>query len=245
MIFLDGGMIFIEALNNYMKGIEPLKHELAMEAIFREKLPTALNFIFGEPVPFSLHDVHKRRNEHGCILNIIYHSFELTSIHTHGKECFTCDIEFKVRLNSNSIPVKNATCRFDNDFNLTDFFYTMNMGSFLTKNSIYIENTKYFDGRHEKKMYFKHLDTGVINPIDIVNPELHKENRQFEIFFSNILLTHCTNLDFYQSAFSYLPPINFYDSTIMSLFINELNARYVRKDELLYQSIDLLDMYNV
>lgn len=245
MIFLGDGMIFIEALNNYMNGIEPLKHELAIEAIFREKLPAALNFIFGEPVPFSLHDVYKRRNEHGCILNIIYHSFELTSIHTHGKECFTCDIEFKVRLNSNSIPVKNATCRFDNDFNLIDFVYTMNMGSFLTNNSIYIENTKHFDGRHEKKMYFKHLLTGAINPIDIINPDLHKEDRQFERLFSKILLTTCTQPDFYQSAFSYLPPIDFYDASVMAAFINELNARHVRKDELLYQSISLLDMIEI
>lgn len=130
-----------------------------------KKLPTALNFIFGEPVPFSLHDVHKRRNEHGCILNIIYHSFELTSIHTHGKECFTCNIEFKVRLNANSIPVKNATCRFDNDFNLTDFVYTMNMGSFLTNNSIYIENTKHFDGRHERKCI---LNTFLLVPLSLL-----------------------------------------------------------------------------
>lgn len=242
MTFLGGGMIFIDALNNYMKGIEPLKHELAMEAIFREKLPTALNFIFGEPVPFSLHDVHKRRNEHGCILNIIYHSFELTSIHTHGKECFTCDIEFKVKLNSNSLPVKNATCRFDNEFNLTDFTYVMNIGSFLTDNSIYIENTKNFDGRHQKKMYFKHVHTGSIIPIDVINPALHKEDREFERLLSKIFLYNCIQSEFYQSAFGYLPSIDFYDASIMAVFINELNERYIKKDKLLYQSISLLDM---
>lgn len=245
MTFLGGGMIFIDALNNYMKGIEPLKHELAMEAIFREKLPTALNFIFGEPVPFSLHDVHKRRNEHGCILNIIYHSFELTSIHTHGKECFTCDIEFKVKFTSKSLPVKNATCRFDNEFNLTDFTYTMYMGSFLTDNSIYIENTKNFDGRHKKKMYFKDEYTGAIIPIDIINPDLHKEDRAFECLFQKILVSRCSQPDFYQSAFSYLPPVDFYDAAIMAVFINELNERYVRKDPLLCQSISLLDMIEI
>lgn len=238
-------MIFIDALNNYMKGIEPLKNELAMEAIFREKLPTALNFIFGEPVPFSLQDVHKRRNEHGCILNIIYHSFELTSIHTHGKECFTCNIEFKIKLNANSLPVKNATCRFDDEFNLTDFTYTMNMGSFLTDNSVYIENTKKFDGRHQKKMYFKHVHTGAVVPIDIINPDLHKEDREFERLFQKILTSRCLQPDFYQSAFSYLPPVDFYDASIMAIFINALNERYIRKDDLLYQSISLLDMFAI
>lgn len=235
-------MLFIESLKNLTTGIEPVRSKIEIESKFREKLPVMLAFISGRDFDIPFLNFHSRRNENGFIFHIEHDSFELTSIHHNDKKEFTCDIEFKIQLTFMS--GKYVTCRFDEDLNIKNFSYKMNFGSFGSGNSLFIENIKYFDGNHKRQIYLQNVNDHSIKVIEDLKVSVHKEDREFENFLSKIIGINYFKPEFYSEAFNYLPEIDLHDISKMSYFINELHERYIKKDTLLQQSLELLDIHD-
>lgn len=232
----------MESLQNLMAGIEPMRSGVEIEAKFRDNLPIMLEFISGRKFDIPFLDFHSRRNENGCIFHIDHDSFELTSIHSVNKKEFTCEIDFKIKLNFMSGSYVN--CRFDEDLNIENFRYQMNFGSFMSGNSFFIENTKYFDGNHKRKIYLQNVNNHSITVIEDLNVDVHKEDPVFEDFLAKIIKVKYFNPEFYSDAFNYLPAIDLQDTVIMSSFINDLHERYINKDSLITQSLELLDIHD-
>jgi hypothetical protein len=235
-------MLFNESLKNLIAGIEPMQSKLEIESKFREKLPTILEFISGRTFDTPFLNFHSRRNENGCIFHIEHDSFILSSIHSFAKKAFTCDIDFNIHIGSGSI--RNVTCQFDEDLNITSFNYQMNFGSFMSGNSFFIQNTKYFDGNHKRKIYLKNVNDHSIVVIEDLNVAVHKEDPAFEDFLAKILGLNYIKPEFYSDAFNYLPSIDLKNTSKMSAFINELHERYIQKDTVLYQSLALLEIHD-
>ena len=241
-------MLFIDYLKNYLAGEDYVRNEWAIEAKFKEKLPHILTFISGREFSDLYFKFYTRRNESGCLFMIEGNSFELTSIHHANNKEFTCEIQFKIKLNFMDSSYVN--CRFDEDLNIKDFSYQINFGSFGSGNSLFIENTKYFDGNYKRKIYLQSvrdhcISDHCISVIENLNMDIHKENLEFEDFLSKVLLISFRNPDIYRDAFHYLPAIDMKNTDNMGSFINELYERYIRKDFLIIQSFNLLDMYKV
>jgi hypothetical protein len=236
-------MLFIDYLKNYLAGDDYVRNEWAIEAKFKEKLPHILTFISGREFSDLSFKFYTRRYEAGCVFTIEGDSFELTSIHHPNKKEFTCEIQFKIKLNFMDSSYVN--CRFDEDLNIKDFSYQINFGSFGSGNSLFIENTKYFDGNYKRKIYLQSVSDHSISVIENLNMDIHKENLEFEDFLSKVLLINFYNPDIYRDAFHYLPAIDMKNTDNMGSFINQLHERHIRKDVLIIQSFNLLDMYKV
>lgn len=235
-------MLFIDILNNFIAGTDHVRNQIKIESTLREKLPPMLEFISGQPFIDLFLKFYVRRNEHGCIINIDGNCFEFTSIHCHNNQEFTCDIGFKTKLHF--LPVNNVTCQLDENLNIKNFKYKMNFGSFGSNNSLYIENTKYFNGNHKRNIYIQNVNSHAKVVIDKLDNSVHEENRNFELFLSKILLINYTKPEFYLDAFHYLSVIDMNDTIVMSSFINELHSRYIKNDKLLDQSLQLLDIHD-
>lgn len=235
-------MLFNQSLKNLIAGIETVRSEVEIEAKFRDKLPIILEFISGRKFDIPFLNFYSKRNENGCIFRIEHDSFDLTSIHSFAKKAFTCEIEFKMSLTFMS--GKYVNCRFDEDLNIENFSYQLNFGSFMTGSSLFIENTKYFDGNHKRKIYLKNVSNHSITVIEDLNVDVHKEDPVFEDFLAKIIKVKYFKPEFYRDAFNYLPAIDLQDTVIMSSFINDLHERYINKDSLITQSLELLDMHD-
>ena len=236
-------MLFNEALQNFITDVNPIPARLVIEAKFREKIPTILGFVYGRPVAEQVLDFHITNSMYGCIIEVKGYGFTLNSIHTKKKPSFSCNIDFEII--PSTLAIKYINCLFDNDLNIECFSCDMNFGDYGNQNSLYVENTKYFNGQHKRKMYLKNVENYSVYVIQNLNDNVHKEDPNFENFLMNIMLINFTEPEFYQDVFNYLPVIDMYDTSKMSSFINELHERYIKKDTLLKQSIELLDMRNI
>lgn len=233
-------MLFNESLNNLLDGVDTVPSQLEIEAKFREKIPKVLEFVYGRPVIEQFLRFHIKKTMHGCIIDVKGEDFNLVSIHTKEKTAFSCDIDFESI--PDTIPVRYITCLFDDDLNIESFKCSMNFGDYGNQNSLYIDNIKYFNGQHKRKIYLRNIKTYVSKIIDNLNPDVHKEDPEFEVFLRKIMLINCTKKELYQEAFNYLPVIDMYDSVSMGTFINDLHYRYSRKDILIEQSLALFEM---
>lgn len=236
-------MLFNEALQNFITDVNPIPARLVIEAKFREKIPTILGFVYGRPVAEQVLDFHITNSMYGCVIEVKGYGFTLNSIHTEKKSSFSCNIEFQTI--PSTLSIRYINCLFDNDLNIECFSCDMNFGDYGNKNSLYVENTKYFNGQHIRKMYLKNVENYSVYVIQNLNDNVHKEDPDFENFLMKIMLINCTDPDFYQDVFDYLPVIDMYDTSKMSSFINELHERYIKKDTLFKQSIELLDMRDI